>query len=258
MRPLADRALPEWAPVVVTAVLLPVLGAGLLVIGPFRPVDAAPVDLQGTARAVAAVGSTSPLMTGPLTTAPLAAAVAPTPAVAAVEPTAPPRAVPAGREPTARARSIRPPAGAAAPAPAPAPEPAPAPAPPEPPTARTAAGYADGLVAGVNAERSRHGLAPLRRDACADPYARAHAERMAASGTMTHQDLNAVVDDCGGGRASENVGHGAVSAQEMVRLWMASGPHRAVILDPALTTIGSGAVRRADGHWYVSNVLLGP
>lgn len=112
-------------------------------------------------------------------------------------------------------------------------------------------------MAAVNAQRSSRGLPVLTRDGCADRPARRHAERMAAAGALSHQDLGAVLDACGGSRAAENVGFGDVPPERMVELWMASDSHRRTVLDPALTHLGSGAVRRADGRWYASHVFLG-
>jgi uncharacterized protein YkwD len=109
----------------------------------------------------------------------------------------------------------------------------------------------------VNAERSSRGLAPLTRDGCADGRARQQAARMAAAGSLSHQDLRGALAECGSTRAAENVGYGDVSPERLVELWMASSGHRRNILDPALTHLGSGAVRRDDGRWYASHVFLG-
>lgn len=112
-------------------------------------------------------------------------------------------------------------------------------------------------MAAVNAERTARGLPALVRDACADRSARRQAERMAAAGSLSHQDLGAVLDTCGGSRAAENVGYGDVPPERLVELWMASDGHRRNVLDPALTHLGSGAVRHTDGRWYASHVFLG-
>lgn len=196
--------------------------------------------------------------------APVAAAEAPAPAPVAQVPTtrAPASAPPPGpaASSSAAARPAAPPAPPA-PAPAPlAPPPAPAPPPAAPPAAPVGTSdreYENRLVAGVNAERTSRGLPALTRDGCADRPAREQAARMAAAGSLSHQDLNGVLDACGGTRAAENVGAGDVSPERLVELWMASASHRRNVLDPALTSLGSGAVRRADGRWYASHVFLG-
>lgn len=198
----------------------------------------------------------------------LAAAPVPAPAAAVAPAPAPPVApapAPAPTRTSAPAPVAAKPATPVAKAPAPAsvqlPAPAPAPVPPPPvPAAATgtsAGEYEDRLVAAVNAERRARGLAPLQRDGCADGFARTQAGRMAAAGSMWHQDLNPVLDTCGGYRAAENVGYGDISPERMVELWMASASHRKQVLEPALTHLGSGAVRRDDGRWYAAHVFLG-
>jgi len=112
-------------------------------------------------------------------------------------------------------------------------------------------------VEAANGERSARGLPTLVRDDCTDPFTRRQAERMAAAGSLSHQDLGAVLDACGGTRAAENVGAGDVSPERLVELGMASDGHRRNLLDPGLTHLGSGAVRRAGGRWYASHVFLG-
>lgn len=80
---------------------------------------------------------------------------------------------------------------------------------------------------------------------------------MAEAGALSHQDLRPVLAACGARAAAENVGYGDVTPERLVELWMASAGHRANVLDPALTHLGSGAVRRADGRWYAAHVFLG-
>jgi uncharacterized protein YkwD len=142
-----------------------------------------------------------------------------------------------------------------APAPAPA---APRPAAPAPAAGTlSAADYAARLVADVNAERRSRGLAALAVASCPGGFADSQAQRMAAARAIFHQDLNPVLDRCGGSKAAENVGRTAGSPEQLVQAWMASSGHRANILDPALRTVGCGAAQGSDGYWYASQVFLG-
>lgn len=170
-----------------------------------------------------------------------------------------PAVVPTSAAPrTAAPRTAAPAAPTAAkPAPttaAPAPKPA-APAPAQ--GSLTPAEYAAQVLADVNAVRRSHGLAALSDDACADRYAQPQAQRMAAQGTIWHQDLHPFLDACGGTKAAENVATSPGSPQQVVDAWMASSGHRANILDPQLHSVGTGAARGSDGRWYVCQDFLG-
>lgn len=206
-----------------------------------------PAPVEVTAAAEAPAPAWSPLrLTAPPPPPPPPPPTTPPPTTQAAPPSPPPA-------PTRAARATRRPATTAA-APAPAAPPAEAPPPPAP--AVDPGAYAGALLAAVNDERRARGLAPLAHDGCADRYADAQAARMAARGSMSHQALEPVLDECGTSRAAENVGQGDVSAQRMVAAWMASDGHRRNILDPALTAVGTGAARGADGRWYACQVFV--
>lgn len=117
---------------------------------------------------------------------------------------------------------------------------------------------APGLIAAVNAERARHGLAALApepRLACA---AVVHSEAMAAERFVEHE----------GGRdgglaqrlaragysytlAEENVAAGMAAPEEAVAEWMASPGHRRNLLDPAVVEAGAGhAFAPQDGQGF--------
>lgn len=153
------------------------------------------------------------------------------------------------------------------PAPAPARTAAPVHPPASPAPAAPAAGapgaslspaqYAARILAAVNQQRRARGLAALAADGCAGRYAQAQAERMAAARSIGHQDLNPVLDSCGGSRAAENVAVSPDSPEAVVDAWMASPSHRANILDPQLTSVGTGAALGGDGRWYVCQDFRG-
>lgn len=123
-------------------------------------------------------------------------------------------------------------------------------------TADSSDAYERRIVERVNAERTRHGLLPLRVGRCADGFASRWSARLAQGGSLRHQSMRKVLDACDARRAAENVGQGAVSAERMVELWMRSRRHRANLLDARFSRIGVGAARSRSGEWYaVTNFL---
>ena len=92
-------------------------------------------------------------------------------------------------------------------------------------------------LAGINAQRARLVLAPLRGAALLTRAAQAHADDMAANGFLSHQgsdgaDLARRLDRVGYRyhRAAENVAWGHKTAASVVAGWMASADHRRNIL----------------------------
>jgi uncharacterized protein YkwD len=129
------------------------------------------------------------------------------------------------------------------------------PDPAAPPAARPA-GAERALVAGINAVRARHHLPPLRRVIVLTRSARSHSRDLVARGAFTHDSadgspfhLRLVAAGFPRGRAaSENLaevgGCDAGAGRAALRMWMASPPHRANLLDATMRVAGIGfAVR---------------
>jgi uncharacterized protein YkwD len=117
--------------------------------------------------------------------------------------------------------------------------------------------YATRIFALINRERTRHGLQPLQRGRCATAWAERWSSSMAGSRRLRHQSLKSLLAGCGARRAAENVGSGNVSADDLMKQWMASRRHRANILHPKLGYVGVGAARGKDGNWYAVQDFLG-
>jgi Cysteine-rich secretory protein family len=107
----------------------------------------------------------------------------------------------------------------------------------------------------VNADRAEAGLAGLKWDASLAQAAQAHAELMSQQGALSHQypgeaDLETRAGQAGAHFRSiaENVAL-APSPQALEKEWMNSPPHRANILNPSMTSLGVGLVRRG-GNFY--------
>ena len=136
----------------------------------------------------------------------------------------------------------------------------------------TTAHAADGGVAAVgasydvqvldatNAVRAKHGLKPLKPVGCPDRYARSWTRHLAAADAMYHQALGPILKQCDLKTAGENLAWsgGSLSAQQVVKMWMASPGHRRNILNPKYRYLGTDAWRSTDtGRTYVGQVFGG-
>ena len=117
--------------------------------------------------------------------------------------------------------------------------------------------YAGRIFSLINAERARHGLPHLRRGSCAVGYAERWSVQLARSQKLRHQSLKPMLKSCEARRVAENIGYGNVTADALMKTWMASAHHRANILDPKLGYLGVGATRSKSGHWYAVQDFLG-
>jgi uncharacterized protein YkwD len=192
-----------------------------------------PFDRLPTGPAIATPPSPTP--------APAVASAGPEASASPVAPSSPPSSSPA-------------PVPVPAPA-APAPTPAPAPVTPPVRSGRSAAQVVATLVALVNGERAAAGLAPLAVDGGLAAAARAQAERMAAAGTVSHQDLAAVAG-LGWSAVGENAAHGD-DPTGLHQAFMGSGGHRANVLGATFTHLGIGVVVADDGSIWVAEVFAG-
>jgi uncharacterized protein YkwD len=112
------------------------------------------------------------------------------------------------------------------------------------------------LVTVVNAERVRHGLAPLAVSPRLTVLARQQSAANAARGRLAHSgDLAQQIRDW---RAlSENVGYGGspVSVHQML---MGSRPHRANILSAGSQRVGVGVTTDGAGRIWVTEIFVQP
>jgi uncharacterized protein YkwD len=96
------------------------------------------------------------------------------------------------------------------------------------------------IISRTNAERSRHGQAPLLADMKLLASARQHAIWMTRNRRMQHTSA----------AVAENIAMGQNSTAQVVRDWMNSPGHRANILNPQYRRIGVAAYRGTDGTIY--------
>jgi len=104
------------------------------------------------------------------------------------------------------------------------------------------------LLTAMNEARVANGLRPLRADWRLERAARSHSSKMLRTGAFYHGAFNARIRRTGvrARRVGENLawGQGSLSAaRSMVRMWLASPPHRANLLHPGYRIVGVGALR---------------
>ena len=112
-------------------------------------------------------------------------------------------------------------------------------------TAASAPTRVEKMVVGViNEARAAHGLPRLRFGWSLHHRSRDHAARLIRANGFFHGRLSP--------RVRENLAYGTtryLSARRIVRLWLASPPHRATLLWPGARRAGVGVVRgRYLGH----------
>jgi uncharacterized protein YkwD len=124
-----------------------------------------------------------------------------------------------------------------------------------------------GIVAGINAARTRRGLPRLRVSVRLQSAARSHSLDMARHGFFSHDSGNGTP---AGDRLTRFYGPAAkigeallewspdVTAGEAVQAWLSSPEHRAILLDPGFRELGVSAVHAtASGHdFHGSEITL--
>lgn len=104
----------------------------------------------------------------------------------------------------------------------------------------------------VNLRRERHGLRRVRFARCADGTAERWSRYLAANNLFYHQSMTIVLDACDASYAGETLGRGSMTPRGLVRMWMNSSGHRAILLSRKARRIGVGANMDASGNWVVA------
>lgn len=117
--------------------------------------------------------------------------------------------------------------------------------------------YETRIVQLVNAHRSAAGLPRLSVSRCADRFAEDWSATMARTSAFQHRPaLRTLLTGCRASAVGENIAAGAVSADQMMAMWMRSPGHRANILSSRFTHIGVAAVPAAGGRTYGTQNFL--
>jgi uncharacterized protein YkwD len=117
------------------------------------------------------------------------------------------------------------------------------------------------VVAQISQVRAERGLSPLRADGDLARGADRHSASMARTGTLTHGPFESrlrriVPRGPIGETIAQLTGGQSALARRVVQMWMASPPHRAILLEPRLRRVGVGR-QRGRGNWYVTADFAG-
>lgn len=112
--------------------------------------------------------------------------------------------------------------------------------------------YATRVQRLVNKQRVARGLPRLRIATCPDGTATDWSAHLASTDSFYHQDMGSLLDRCDARYAGETLGRGSMGPRKLVRMWMASPAHRAVLLSSKPRRIGVGATPDSGGRWVVA------
>lgn len=104
----------------------------------------------------------------------------------------------------------------------------------------------------VNLRRANHGLRRLRLSTCPDQTAERWSRYLAMNDEFFHQSMSDVLSTCNASYAGETLGRGSMTPRRLVRMWMESPAHRAILLSSKSRRIGVGATPDAYGRWVVA------
>jgi uncharacterized protein YkwD len=110
----------------------------------------------------------------------------------------------------------------------------------------------------VNVERRRHGLRGLRINRCSDGTAERWSRHLARRDLFVHQPMSRILNRCDAWYAGETLARGSMGPRRLVRMWMNSPPHRAIVLSPEPRRIGIGATLDNRGRWVTTANFIRP
>ena len=122
------------------------------------------------------------------------------------------------------------------------------------------------VYAGINAQRRKHGVAPLAWNPALASTARAHSWRMLSAGFFAHQDPERgdLIQRINGAAipwksVAENIfreqGYDDPVSRAIVE-WMYSGAHRLNLLRESFTDTGVGVAVSRDEEYYITQQFL--
>lgn len=104
----------------------------------------------------------------------------------------------------------------------------------------------------VNVVRKAHGLPSLRLASCTDDVAERWNTHLAKNDLFYHQSMWDILDRCDATYAGETLGRGAITPRVLVRMWMHSEGHRAVLMSRVARRIGVASQKDAFGRWVTT------
>lgn len=120
-------------------------------------------------------------------------------------------------------------------------------------------GQEQSLLRSINRARTRHGAPPLRIATPLQRAARAHSQAMLRTGNFTHGNWHSRLRRHGvrGRRLGETIAWGVGidgTSDAIVRMWLASPPHRATLLHRGFRYVGVGVATGSFGGFPGASV----
>lgn len=117
--------------------------------------------------------------------------------------------------------------------------------------------YEKQVVTATNKYRSSHDKVAVKHQGCVDRYAESQARWMADRQVLTHRQgrLQTIMKACKLTGASENIAWNFGSGNKTVAAWKKSPGHAKNMRATKMRYIGVGAVKDADGQWWVAQVF---
>lgn len=112
--------------------------------------------------------------------------------------------------------------------------------------------YESRIIMHINRQREARGLTPVRAQSCTDYYAERWSRYLGRNLEFFHQNLDPFFSQCHARYAGETLARGALLPKDMVKLWMESDGHRAILLSKTPRRIGVGAFLDSRGDWLVA------
>lgn len=104
----------------------------------------------------------------------------------------------------------------------------------------------------INARRAKKDLAPVKANSCADTLAERWGKHLATNMEFYHQSLDPFFDRCEARYAGETLARGTITPKQLVRLWMESPSHKAILMSRHPNRVGIGAHLDSHGTWVVA------
>ncbi len=112
----------------------------------------------------------------------------------------------------------------------------------------------------INEHRESKGLNKLNTFNKVSNEAKPHTNYMMSKGEASHDNFNIrsanLISNAGAKQVSENVAYGYSTAESVVKAWLRSDPHRAVIENIELTDFGISAEENEEGRLYFTNIFI--
>jgi uncharacterized protein YkwD len=106
----------------------------------------------------------------------------------------------------------------------------------------------------INKVRGNHDKPVVKYGGCVDRSAERYAERLSGRGVLVHSDLG-FLERCNGFYAGEVLAVGFRKPANVVRAWMNSPTHRAVLMNERYDVVGIGVKKSPHGKIVVAQFL---